>query len=296
MIDSRQRLRYPYRSMKKLLRAIPSSFYSQALYREVGRQWKGFGFLYILLVLTLFLIPITMQRISKLNDFLYGEENRSNPETLHEIVQGIAAQIPAMQIKNGILSVENATQPYTITHPRTQQPIAIIDTTGAVASLADQAAPILLTEKAMILRSTHAGEDVIGLAELVANFGLQPAHSVLITQKTLERWQEAASIIFIVGPYVLGLGDLLASFMAFALRALLFAGFGLLICALFRKEMTFSTLLRLAAIASTPVIACEMLSFFFGVSLFANKNLVYFLMHGAYLYHAVEANVRSRVA
>src|SRR5262245_47174105 len=81
--------------MKKfgLFRAIVMSFYSADLYRDVGRQWKGTGFLYLLVLLAICWLPAAARWAAGLHRFAVTEVPR------------ITAELPDVSITNGVMQV-----------------------------------------------------------------------------------------------------------------------------------------------------------------------------------------------
>ena len=65
-----------------LLRAIWLSFYSPELYRDVARNWRGFGLLYLTVLLALSWLPTPVQWFSGLRDFATTEAPQTRPSSL----------------------------------------------------------------------------------------------------------------------------------------------------------------------------------------------------------------------
>lgn len=98
--------------------ALYKSFYSINLYIDVGKRWKGLGFLYLLLVIALFSIPLALKVSYNLG------------ESFEEQLMEPLKQIPILYIQNGELSFDQP-MPFLIKNKKGQV-VLIIDTTGTV--------------------------------------------------------------------------------------------------------------------------------------------------------------------
>ena len=117
---------------------IPAlSFFSKDLYRDVGLNWRGTCFGYLLLLLAACWIPIMIIIHSDTREWIRNEASK------------VVSQFPVIIIKDGIASV-NEPQPYYIMTPDGNEVFIIIDTTGTVTSLADSNAYALITKTEFI--------------------------------------------------------------------------------------------------------------------------------------------------
>lgn len=98
--------------------AIYQSFYLRPLYVDVGKRWKGFGLLYLLMVISLFYLPLAVKMTL---DFGTYFEN--------QIVAPLQ-QLPLLYVQNGELTFDKP-MPYEIKNEKGQV-VAVIDTTGVV--------------------------------------------------------------------------------------------------------------------------------------------------------------------
>src|SRR6266550_5998622 len=117
------------------------SFFSKSLYRDVGKNWRGTGLLYLLLVLALVWIPTMIAGQIGLSRWVDNDS------------KAITNQIPAITISNGQVSTD-VTTPYFIKDPTTGEDIAIIDTTGQYETLANTNAKLLLTKSKLIVEKS----------------------------------------------------------------------------------------------------------------------------------------------
>ena len=80
------------------------SFFSQSFYRDVDMHWKGTGFAYLLLMLTICWIPTIIQFHHSVGDYVEND------------APALIEQLPTITIVKGEASVDVA-QPYEITDP-----------------------------------------------------------------------------------------------------------------------------------------------------------------------------------
>src|SRR5688500_8215830 len=89
------------------------SFFSKSLYRDVGKNWRGTGLLYLLLVLALVWVPTIIKAQMGLSSWVAGDS------------QELTKQIPAITITKGEVSTD-VTTPHFIKDPKTGNVMAII--------------------------------------------------------------------------------------------------------------------------------------------------------------------------
>ncbi|QDP72605.1 DUF1189 domain-containing protein [Legionella israelensis] len=124
--------------------ALYRAFYSSRLYVDVGKRWKGFGFLYLLLVIVLFSIPLTVQTIAYFNRFY-----------TQQIVEPLR-KIPTLYIQNGEVNFDKP-MPYFVKNEKGKVQV-IIDTTGTISNLSQNypEASILITKNKLYFRTPQS--------------------------------------------------------------------------------------------------------------------------------------------
>lgn len=215
-----------------ILQAIPLSFFSGDLYRDVGRAWRGIGLAYlVLLVALLSLVVVIRMHVS-----LSGWVNRD--------ARGFAEQVPRIVIRHRVVEVDG-TMPITIRGSGPGAELAIIDTTGAVTSLEGQQARVLMTRDHIVYRKNVAETRVFSLSG-VKDFTIDSARA--------HRWLGifATWVSPIAAPFVFG-----GLFVFRILQQLLLAVVGLLAGRLLRVSLDFSAHMRVAAVALTPALIIE---------------------------------------
>lgn len=98
--------------------ALYRSFFSRRLYVDVGKRWKGYGFIYLFLVIALLSIP-----------FFFRMANNLNVAFKEQIKQPLA-KIPVFYIQKGEVLFDKP-MPYLIKNDK-DQVVTIIDTTGKI--------------------------------------------------------------------------------------------------------------------------------------------------------------------
>ena len=104
--------------------ALYKSFYSRQLYVDVGKRWRGFGLLYLLLAVAVLSIPFAI-RVSFTLNKSYNEQ----------IIEPLLL-LPTVYVQNGEASFDKP-MPYLMNNKKNQV-IAIIDTTGQVKKFSSQ--------------------------------------------------------------------------------------------------------------------------------------------------------------
>ena len=220
------------------LRAIPASFYSKALYRDVYANWKGFGFLYLFIAMLAFSIPVVL--VFCLLSFTV------TPQKPFDFTY-ILKQVPALTFKNGELALD-APQPVMIHTPdKGGSVIAIIDTTHDLGYWQEQSSetPMVMSKSQWVSRKNATTKE---LHDYPKDF------NQTVTSSTLEDWLEMGLhflwlVPLFVWPFFIGF-----TFVYRILQALLYGGFGIAIAHFTKTNVTYEQSVRLACVAVTPVL------------------------------------------
>jgi len=244
------------------------SFFSKALYRDVCHQWKGVGFAYLLLLLIVcWIAPIVKLHIG-VSDFVDNEASR------------IVSQIPTITIVDGKASI-NEPQPYRITEPDTGETLAVIDTTGAINSLEDAKAFVLIKETEAILKQSDFE---------TRTFSFREIDQLTLDQDMVTGWLATAKVFVAPVLYVLAV---LGAFVFRILQALIYACIGLLFASWCKSRFTYASLIRLSIVAVTPGIIIATILEVAGVS-FPYSGWCYFLAAMGFLFFGVKAASQDR--
>jgi hypothetical protein len=104
--------------------ALYRSFYSKRLYVDVGKRWRGFGFLYLLLVVAIFIIPLSI----RITTVLKQDFNQQIIEPL--------LQMPTLYVQNGEISIDKPV-PYLVTN-RQGQVTLIVDPSDTITQFSEK--------------------------------------------------------------------------------------------------------------------------------------------------------------
>src|SRR5258705_3112365 len=215
------------------------SFFSKSLYRDVAKNWRGTGLLYLLLILALLWIPTIIKG------------HLGFTRWVDQDAKGITQQIPPITITNGHAST-NVPLPYFIKEPKTGETLALIDTRDNSAA-GNTSVPLVLTETKLITNKSATETRIYDLSS-VGNFS--------VDQTRVEGWLGTASQWFFRALYPLGV---LFSFIFRGIQVLIYALIGLLFARMLNANLDSKTLMRLAAISITPVLVLNLLFEFFPV-------------------------------
>jgi hypothetical protein len=245
------------------------SFFSKDFYQDVGRNWKGFSFVYLLFVLFLCWIPTMITLQHQMSDFV------------HKSAKGFLVQIPKITILRGELSIDEK-EPYFIRDPENGEVFAIIDTTGHYASLDDGSAKILITKKKVILRKSMRETRTFDLSD-IENFVLDQ-DLIAKWMKTFEKW-----FVFILLPLAV-----FGSFLYRTVQVLIYAAIGILFSKAVKIRLGFQSLMSIAIMAITPVLIVNILIGLTKVSI-PLWSLWCFIIAMGFLYYGVKANADGEI-
>ncbi len=241
------------------------SFFSKSLYRDVAKNWKGVGFLYLLLLLALTWIPVMMHFHNNLSDGI----SREAPK--------IVNQIPKITITKGEVSID-APVPYYIIDPQSGEQIVAIDTSGQITSIDQTKAFALLTKNNLIIRQQHRGETRI--------FDLSAIQNLTLDRDSVMGWMQAFKKWFALVAYPFALG---ASFVFRIIQVLIYALIGMLFASILKTTLDYAALVRLSVISITPVVLLNTLRRLLDVHV-PLTWLISFVIAMVYLFMAVKAN------
>ncbi len=249
------------------LQAVPHSFYSADLYRDVARNWKGTAFGYLILLQSVVLLSAAYQI------------HREWVTYMDDQGVAIVQQMPAVVIDEGVASVE-AEQPYIIQDPDTGEAVVILDTTGEITEIGEGSARVLLTRDRFFMREDDHEPRIYELSQI--------DHFELDSHR-LEGWRKLARNGFVV---------VMFPFLVFGLTLLrtvqvLFYGLlGLILARMVQARLDYPSLLSLAAVSLTPAICAGAVLELAEANLPA-QGLILFGVSLFYFGRAVMANTES---
>lgn len=241
------------------LQPLVLAFYSKALYRDVGRNWRGVGLLYLLLLAFVCALAFTAHLT------LLAKEGVS-------IAQPYIAQLPTITLANGEVTIDQP-EPYLIKQPQTERTVFIIDTTGQTSSLANTTALALLTKNKLIIAYNNATKE----------YDLSTTKDRVFTAEEVGHNLPRLAYL-VVG--VVGAFTILTYFLFGVIETLLYAGLTKLFL---QTDLTYKTLCRLATVALTPAFIFSAILALFAIHL-PYRWLIYIPLSVGYLIYAIKAN------
>jgi hypothetical protein len=217
-----------------MIQAPILAFFSKELYRDVGRSWRGRSFIYLLFLVAVCWIPEALEMQAELTQFA-GDQGAA-----------VVQQVPLITITEGIVSID-AEQPHVITESDSEEPFAILDTTGEVTSLDNTPARFLLTRNRLFGRKSSGELRIYSLSD-VKEFRLD--------RDLAQRWLDLATswIMVLVAPVLI-----LGSYVLKIAQALLCAILGIPIARRLGAALGYGALVSLAMVAWTPAIVVRTL-------------------------------------
>lgn len=257
-----------------LLKSIPKSFYSKDFYREVGREWSGFGFGYLFVAISIFVLPIAVVAI------LYSFTiNLDKPLDVNYIIN----QVPELTIQKGQISAK-VPMPYYIKDKETGHTLIIIDTTRAVTDWSQQ------------MRDYKVGA-IIGKNQILINkkpekyertlYDIPEKMDMVVTSDVVREWLTKALsyawvLVLFITPFMI--------FIWFVCRIVVMFFYGILgkiISLILSINLSYTDCVRLASVATTATIALFALSMILTTPL---SGWTYFAVNTVYLFCAIRAN------
>jgi hypothetical protein len=240
------------------------SFFSKDLYRDVGLNWKGLCFGYLLLILAVCWIPAAVRLHTGFAGFVQND------------APTVVEQVPEITITDGQVSIDKP-EPYYIKIPDTNENLAVIDTTGTITSPHDANAFCLLTKTGIIMKQSDFETRTYDLSQI---------ESFTVSGEGIMKLLHIVKKVLVIILYPIAL---ISSYIYRIIQALIFAAIGLLFASMCRVSLSYGALLRLSVAAMTPSMIIKTVFGLVGVYLPCIILLLYFLITLAYLYFGVKA-------
>ena len=217
------------------LQALWLSFYSRDLYREAARRWKGIGVLYLLLLLALTWLPSPVRWFAGLRLFAAGQGSE------------IVAQLPVITIEGGVMTADPP-GPHVI--PLDDVTLIIDDSVDTVPSDLDGQTAVL-TRREFGMTKPRSNERRVWELGPELNMVIAP-DDVAGFLGSLSYWVPPLGYFFCVA----------GSLIFRTLQVLLYGAIGLMLAGRWRAGLDYSALVRLSALAITPVVILRTLLWF----------------------------------
>ncbi|HXW68725.1 MAG TPA: DUF1189 family protein [Dissulfurispiraceae bacterium] len=246
-----------------ILHPLFMSFFSKSLYRDVASNWRGLCLTYLLIVLTLNLIPDMVRLHERVDAFVADE------------VPKVVNQVPTITISEGAASVK-VPVPYVIHAPWSKLPFAVIDTSDGAVAPEDMKATVMVTRTKLTVK---------GDTSEIHAFDFSRIHHAVIDRDEIYRWLDAFKRYFIFAVYPFAL---FFAFLFYFVQVLLCASLGMFFAKMFSLDLKARALIRLSAVAFTPPIVLQTVHSLLGIE-FPYSSVISFLLATGYLYFAVSS-------
>lgn len=205
------------------------ALFSSDFYRDVGRNWRGKAFLYLLLLELVCWIPGIVMMTTAINKFVAEEADK------------LTDQIPPISINKGVAEVK-AEQPHYIRLGDPPQIVAILDTTGQVKSLEGTTAHLLLTKHELIVKKNERETQ---------HHDLKEADGVEFDGPTVRGWADKLAVW---APFVFYPLMVFLVFIGRILQALLYSLIGLVLAAMMKPKINYGGILAICLTSLTAPI------------------------------------------
>jgi len=203
------------------------SFYNPETYRDVVKNQKGKVFGYLVFLVLLCSIPLMVSIINGVKNFMVDDG------------AFIISQVPEIKINNGIVSIDKESPCFI--KSKAGETIIVIDVSDSAGITELQGtAKVLLTKNKLIALQKENETRSYDLTP-IKNFSLNP--------QIINEWYSYAWIVYVI----IFAGILIALFIYRLVQALINGILGLIISAILRINLDYSSLLYIAIVAITPV-------------------------------------------
>ncbi len=225
-----------------LVHPLFMAFFSRPLYRDVGRNWKGYGLFFLFSVVALCTIPFVLLLQSELSSLL------------NEEAPGIVTKMPAVRIIKGKVSIDRP-EPYYIKDEKSGNPLIIFDTTGQIRTLVGSKAMVLVSQSSLTVRNNTGETRTIDLSG-IDGFSLD--------RRILYEWIDELerSLAFILYPFAV-----LFFFVSRLIEVVIFAAVASFIARSQGPQSDYRKYMRLAAVSMTPAMVIDAVLNISGVAL-----------------------------
>lgn len=239
--------------------ALWRCFFDRSLYADVIMRWQGLGFIYLLLLNALMILPACFIGILALDRMAFDSEDAIHQQ-LDFTVDSLLAQVPPMQFKNG--KMESAVmQPYVITldWENEKHPFVIIDEKGTIEDLQKSDALALLTADSFHMLKDGAVETRSWGDIDEEEFSFDSSQARALAQELYDGFAEQRIMIYAVLFLLMGGSILLVAQLYRIVQALLYGLAAVFIAGLLKSPLRYDAGVRLASVALTPAILLNLL-------------------------------------
>lgn len=247
----------------RLFQAPIMTFFSPRFYRDVALHWKGTGFAYLFLLLTISVIPNVVRVHNLIGDYIIDK------------TPAIISQVPHINIINGELSAD-VEQPYTIKDPDSGEVLVLIDTTGDIVSYEMVGAHSVLKKNELIFKKSEVETRIISLKKI---------EYFTIDQQKVSGWLDLLRKFFALFLFPF---SVVGVFVYRIIQMLVYAAIGLLFVKCCKSNISYQALIRLSVMAVSPIIVFSTVMGIINVNI-PFQGIIYFIVAMGYLFMGVKA-------
>jgi len=241
------------------------SFYSKEVYQDVAKNWTGIGASYLLLLVFLLSVVSSIKMQSNINTLI------------DEDAPAIVSQLPTIKISEGELSIDKDV-PYYIRNVETNNVLLVIDTSGQINSIQETSAIFFASQNRIQSRDPDNPGDLRTIL-------IDQKWDTVIDQTKVITWLDKVKRLAF---YPLVVFFTLFGFLIVQIRVLLLSVIALIFNNMIKAGLHYSALLRLSAIAITPLMVVKALLMVMGV-FFPLQGLLLLVLAVGYLYFGIKA-------
>jgi len=208
-------------------------FFLPGLWRDVGQRWWGIGLIYMFLLMLITWVP----------PFFRGHGFLT--KSIAEDAPKLTSQIPTITLNNGDISIDRP-EPYTITDPESGQPLVVFDTSGDTAEPPSNFPSVLVTKHGFSIRKSPTEIQTEDLSQVKGLHQYSASDVQGWLDKSVQAWWSVGYPATIAFTWLWRL----VLMVVLALIGLAFASGT-------KAPLTFAGLMRLSAIAMTPVVLID---------------------------------------
>ncbi|MCB9765820.1 MAG: DUF1189 family protein [Alphaproteobacteria bacterium] len=212
---------------------VLAPLFHRGLYQDVGQRWRGWGFIYLHVLVAVIWLPIA------------GVYQWRLHRAVEDTWRAGLEDFPALHIYQGRLRTD-VEVPYTWNDPESGEPFLLVDTSGTITSLDGRPERMLFTRDTLFIDQG----DIPARTYAIKRF---PA--LYVDGDTVLDWLEQARLWFFVIFYPLAF---VVSVTWRCCQALVYGGIGLWVARMRGLPLKYGAATRLAAVAITPVMALDL--------------------------------------
>lgn len=261
------------------LTALPLSFFSMALYRDIGSRWKGVGFAY-LSILAFFSVVVTFTLISfSINGLIDKWAEETDWGGFQTRVDAFLEQTPQFIIDQDTITLSpEYEQPYFMyldlswaeDEEIDSMPLIMFDMDANSDAVRDGEVPILITSDKFIFNNddknrveTYYISEIVQGSELPQPFMVNAQIATQLAHQAMDWVLENKGSITTWVLSFYAICGLIIAFILNILYGIALGAIGVIIGFIIRVPVTFGVAFRLGCVALTPLVFLNIAMFYF---------------------------------